>query len=89
MNISLTVQLEALVKQKVASGLYNSSSEVIREALRLMEKNDRLREAQIQEVRNVVQAGLDSGAPVGFDENALSSIKARGRERLTIMQKNP
>jgi antitoxin ParD1/3/4 len=34
-NISLTPELEKAVKQKVASGLYNNSSEVIREALRL------------------------------------------------------
>ena len=30
MNISLTPHLEALVKQKVDTGLYNSASEVIR-----------------------------------------------------------
>lgn len=38
MNVNLTPQLEALVKQKVASGLYSSASEVVREALRLMEE---------------------------------------------------
>ena len=34
MNISLTPELEDAVKRKVASGLYNNASEVIREALR-------------------------------------------------------
>lgn len=34
MNISLTPELEKAVKEKVASGLYNNASEVIREALR-------------------------------------------------------
>jgi antitoxin ParD1/3/4 len=34
MNISLTTELESAVKAKVASGLYNNASEVIREALR-------------------------------------------------------
>ena len=34
MNISLTPALEAFVKQKVASGMYNNVSEVIRESLR-------------------------------------------------------
>jgi antitoxin ParD1/3/4 len=33
MNISLTPALETFVKKKVASGLYNNASEVIREAL--------------------------------------------------------
>ena len=35
MNISLTDELEAFVKTQVESGMYNSASEVIREALRL------------------------------------------------------
>jgi antitoxin ParD1/3/4 len=34
MNISLTPELENAVKAKIASGLYNNASEVIREALR-------------------------------------------------------
>jgi len=38
MNVSLTPELERFVKEKVASGLYNNASEVIREALRLTAK---------------------------------------------------
>ena len=41
MNINLTPHLEDIVRQKVASGSYASASEVIREALRLMEEQDR------------------------------------------------
>ncbi len=40
MHISLTPRLEEFVKAKVASGLYNNSSEVIREALRFMESHE-------------------------------------------------
>ena len=40
MNVSLTNQLETYVQQKVATGMYNSASEVIREALRLMAEKD-------------------------------------------------
>lgn len=36
MNVSLTPELERLVREKVASGLYNNASEVVREALRTM-----------------------------------------------------
>jgi uncharacterized protein len=36
MNISLTPELETYVRHKVASGLYNNASEVIREALRAL-----------------------------------------------------
>ncbi len=41
MNVNLTPQLEGLIKEKVATGLYNNASEVVREALRLMELRDR------------------------------------------------
>jgi len=42
MHISLTPELEALVKQRVESGRYNNASEVIREALRFMVGNEEL-----------------------------------------------
>ena len=35
-QINLTPELDRLVKEKVASGLYENPSEVVREALRLM-----------------------------------------------------
>ncbi|MBF0554798.1 MAG: type II toxin-antitoxin system ParD family antitoxin, partial [Nitrospirae bacterium] len=41
MDITLTPHLEELVKTKIASGLYGSSSEVLCEALRLLEERDR------------------------------------------------
>jgi antitoxin ParD1/3/4 len=45
MNINLTPYLEEMVRQKVTSGLYMSASEVVREALRLMDEKDQLRVA--------------------------------------------
>ena len=47
MNVSLTPKLEEFVAAKVSSGLYNSASEVVREALRLLEEHDRSRSLQI------------------------------------------
>ena len=52
MNVNLTPQLEEMVRHKVDSGLYASASEVVREALRLMEERDRLREAKLAEARH-------------------------------------
>ncbi len=40
MNISLTPALEKIVQAKVSSGHYNNASEVIRDALRLMIRED-------------------------------------------------
>jgi len=84
MNVSLTPQLEALVKKKVESGLYGSASEVMREALRLLDEHDRLRSMRLEELRAEIQKGLDSGEPTPLDINA---IKARGRERLAAERK--
>lgn len=58
MNVNLTPELEALVQRKVASGLYNNQSEVVREALRLLAEQDRLREAHTAKLRGVLAEGL-------------------------------
>ena len=79
MNVSLTPRLEDLVKQKVKSGLYTSSSEVVREALRLLDERDRLRNIQFGELREAIQEGLDS-APAGTLD--IEAVKAEGRNRL-------
>jgi antitoxin ParD1/3/4 len=79
MNVSLTPQLENLVHQKVASGLYGSASEVMREALRLLEERDRVHALRLEELRGEIRKGLDSGAATPLDVGA---IKARGRRRL-------
>src|ERR1022692_3513074 len=49
MNVSLTPELEEFVSAKVGSGRYNSASEVVREALRLLEEYDSARAAQLAE----------------------------------------
>lgn len=59
MNISLTPKLEKLVQEKLATGLYNSASEVIREALRLLEEKDRCRKVRIEELRKEVLIGIE------------------------------
>jgi len=41
MNVSLTPELEEFIAVKVESGRYTSASEVVREALRLLEEHDR------------------------------------------------
>src|SRR5277367_4311677 len=67
MNISLTPHLEEMIREKIASGSYNSASEVVREALRLLEQEDQLRSLKLQRLRQDVQEGLDSGPSIVFD----------------------
>jgi antitoxin ParD1/3/4 len=79
LNINLTPQLEALVRQKVTSGRYNSASEVVREALRLMEAQDELRALRLEQLRRDIREGFDSGSPLPWD---VTEIKRNGRKRL-------
>jgi antitoxin ParD1/3/4 len=64
MNVSLSPQLEAMVKDKLASGRYTSASEVVREALRLMEQRDQLSAMRLQQLQQDIQDGLASGEPM-------------------------
>lgn len=64
MNVSLTPELEKFVSAKVESGRYNSASEVVREALRLLEQHDQARAAQLAEFNGELGrrlAALDRG----------------------------
>lgn len=64
MNVSLTPQLEEFVSAKVESGRYNSASEVVREALRLLQDHDSTRAAQLAEFNGELGrrlASLDRG----------------------------
>jgi antitoxin ParD1/3/4 len=78
MNISLTPHLEEMIREKIASGSYTSASEVVREALRLMEEEDQLRSLKLRKLRQELQAGLDSGPAVVFDPR---EIKRMAREK--------
>ena len=78
MNVNLTPQLEDFVRSKVASGLYTSASEVVREALRLIDAQDRLNRAKLEQLRDEVRQGLASGASETWDAEA---VKRNARTR--------
>jgi antitoxin ParD1/3/4 len=59
MNVSLTPELERLVNEKVASGMYGSASEVVREALRLLKERDQLREHRLAELKGNIAIGIE------------------------------
>lgn len=61
MNVSLTPELEQLVHEKVKSGRYLSASEVVREALRLLEERDRIRETRLLKLRSEIAVGIEQG----------------------------
>ena len=83
MNISLTPKLEQFVKNKVKGGMYNSASEVVREALRLLEEQDALQALKLEALRAEIEQGansLDRGEGRALD---IEAIKARARKQQT------
>lgn len=86
MNVSLTAELEQLVNEKVASGMYHSASEVVREGLRLLKERDELRRVQMDEVRRDVMLGVEQiragrGKKYAGGAELTDEIKRRGRQR--------
>jgi antitoxin ParD1/3/4 len=62
MNVSLTPHLEEFIHQTVCSGRYQSASEVVRTALRLLEQRERQKVAVLDWLEAEAQKGLSSGA---------------------------
>jgi antitoxin ParD1/3/4 len=60
MNVSLTTELVKFVSAKVESGRYNSASEVVREALRLLEEHDQARSVQLAGFNQELGRRLDT-----------------------------
>lgn len=88
MNVSLTPELERLIRERVESGRYHSASEVVREALRLLDERDEHRRLRLAEMREQVAAGLaslDRGEGVDgetvFDELETGSDHQAGHSR--------
>ena len=69
MNVSLNEHWKKFVQKKVSSGRYHSSSEVIREALRLLAEKDRTTDAKLKELREEIEKGRRSRkTPFNADE---------------------
>ena len=76
MNVNLTPQLEELVRAKVATGMYNSASEVVRDALRLMAQHDQAQSVKLEQLRQEIQLGLNGGESSKWDA---ASFKQQAR----------
>ena len=82
MNVSLTVELETWVQERVRSGLYQSASEVVRESLRLLRERELQRQRVLDELRGEVAVGveqLDRGACRELTRAFIAELKRSGR----------
>ena len=88
-NVSLTAEQKAFVAAKVASGGYLTASEVIREALRLLEERDKLHDMRLDELRAKIQEGLDALArgEKSDGKEVCCRLEKRMRDRSTQKKK--
>jgi antitoxin ParD1/3/4 len=81
-NINLTIELERLVQAKVKSGRYENASEVMRAALRALEREDEAQQAKLSALRTAIDEGDASGV-------AEDHVFTRVREKLNIPSARP
>jgi antitoxin ParD1/3/4 len=58
-NINLTEHFDHFVQRQVSSGRYSNASEMVREALRLLEEEEQERQAKLKALRQVAKQGFD------------------------------
>lgn len=83
MEITLSPDLENLVQSKIANGVFNSPSEVIQESLRLLKRQDELKQIELEELRQEILKGYEQSQRGESEPFDIEAIKAEGRKRLS------
>ncbi|MDZ4255096.1 MAG: type II toxin-antitoxin system ParD family antitoxin [Sulfuritalea sp.] len=86
LNVSLPPELESRVRRHVESGLYDSASEVIREALRLFEAYQNVRAANLAALKADIDRGVAAITAGRVKAVDVESIKRRGRATLAARE---
>jgi len=59
-NINLTEHFDKFIERRVSAGRYGNASEIVREALRLLEQREQERDQKLQALRKAARTGFDS-----------------------------
>lgn len=83
MSIAVTPEMAGAVRAAVESGEYASTSEVVREALRLWKSHQAARAREVEALRLAWQEGIESGpaTPLDFGEVKAKARAGLGRKR--------
>ena len=60
-NVNLTPELDRFITRKIKAGRYENASEVVRAALRSLERDEREYEAKLNALRAAIKKGRESG----------------------------
>ena len=85
MDIRLTRELEAFIRKRVRSGLYKDRDEVVREALRTLVDQERLRASHVADMKEKIEAGLRQARQGHFVDGA--KVIRKWETRLQQMKK--
>lgn len=81
-NVNLTPELDHFVVTRIKSGRYENASEVMRAALRTLERDEREYEAKLSALRAAIRAGEESGyAEPGSFERIRKELNLPARKR--------
>ncbi len=75
-SIALPQEMIAVLRAAVDSGEYSSTSEVIRDALRAWKLKRKVETLELEELRRLVQEGIDSGPSIDA-ELVFSRLRAK------------
>ena len=80
-NVNLTNALDDFVRARVESGKYENASEVVRAALRVLEREEHQFDARLAALRSAMDDGDESGFAEGnpFD-HIRESLKVRSKK---------
>ena len=83
LNVSLPPEIENRVRAHVASGMFGSASEVVREALRLFESYQSVQGATLAALKADIEQGQADKRAGRVSELDVSAIKAKGKKLRT------
>lgn len=83
MNVNLGPAFDQFVAELLASGLYQSQSEVLREGLRLLKEREDLRKARLEALRKEIAIGIEQADRGEFvdGERGFQELRRRSGER--------
>lgn len=87
MNISLTPEMDEWIANKIKTGMYKSSSELIKEGLPLLQARDEQRQKMVEDLRTELLVGikqLDADKVKKIDTKAVNKIKRDARKMFAV-----
>jgi antitoxin ParD1/3/4 len=82
LTVSLTPHQAAMMQAAVESGGYASNSEIVRDALRLWQQREEIRQLELARLKQAYDDGMASGEGRELDAKALlGELKAEAEKR--------